>query len=355
MSASRVECITERSLAYNTPGPLPVEAELAALARKHPEFIPVRVPGSSSKAQNVNAALGLVTGAFVGVFDADHRPDPGSFERVWRWIDSGVDVVQGHCVIRNGDASAVSRTVAVEFEQLYAVSHRGRQLLHGFGVFGGSNGFWRTELIRTVRMSPAMLTEDIDASLRAVRAGARIVNDPGLISRELAPETVASLWRQRMRWAQGWAQATTVHLEAVVLGDELTVHQRAGMFFHLLWREAYPVLSVLMWPVLAFTLWRDGTIGIQPALLLLTIFTLGTTPVPIILTRAVADRSIARRTGWWWWYAFITLVVYQEFKNTIARIALVKLAMGERIWVVTPRGRPSVVRARATAERTAPA
>src|SRR5690606_34625966 len=140
-----------------------------------PDFIPVRVPGSSSKAQNVNAALGLVTGAFVGVFDADHRPDPGSFERAWRWIDSGVDVVQGHCVIRNGDASAVSRTVAVEFEQLYAVSHRGRQLLHGFGVFGGSNGFWRTELIRTVRMSPAMLTEDIDASLRAVRAGARIV------------------------------------------------------------------------------------------------------------------------------------------------------------------------------------
>ncbi len=325
-------------LAYNTPMPMPIEAELQALAEAEPRLLIVKVPDSTSKAQNVNAALGVVTGEFVGIFDADHHPDPGSFERASRWLAGDADVVQGHCVVRNGDASWVARTAAVEFEQIYAVSHRGRQLLHGFGVFGGSNGYWKSDVIRSVRMIPSMLTEDIDCSIRATRAGARIVNDPGLISRELAPESVAALWRQRMRWAQGWAQVTAVHSGVVFDGHELTVRQRVGMFLHLSWREAYPVVSALMWPILAFYIWRDGAIGFsQPVLLLLTVVTLASAPLQVLLTRRVADSAIARRRGWWAWYLVVSLLVYQELKNTIARIAIVKLAMGERNWVVTPR------------------
>lgn len=325
-------------LAYNTPHRLPVEDALEALAEREPRLQLVRVADSTSKAQNVNAALAVVTGEFVGVFDADHHPDPGAFRRASRWFQTDVDVVQGHCVVRNGDASAIARTVAVEFEQIYAVSHRGRQVLHGFGVFGGSNGYWRTDLIRTIRMMPSMLTEDIDSSIRANRAGARIVNDPRLVSRELAPVTISALWRQRMRWAQGWAQVTAAHAAVVLHGDELTPRQRAGMFFHLVWREAYPMISALMWPVLAFYLWRDGAIGFaNPALLMLTVFTLASTPLQVLLVHSVADRKIADRRSWWVWYLVIGSLAYQEFRNTIARIALVKLAMGERNWVVTPR------------------
>jgi cellulose synthase/poly-beta-1,6-N-acetylglucosamine synthase-like glycosyltransferase len=325
-------------LAYNSPRPLPVEAALAALAEADPRLVIVRVPDSHSKAQNVNAALGVVTGEFVGIFDADHHPEVGSFERASRWLAGDADVVQGHCVVRNGSDSFVARTAAVEFEQIYAVSHRGRQLLHGFGVFGGSNGYWKTDTIRTVRMVSAMLTEDIDSSIRATRAGARIVNDPGLISRELAPVTIAALWRQRMRWAQGWAQVTAVHARVLLVGDDLSFHQRIGMFFHLVWREAFPIVSALMWPVLAFYLWRDSGIGLsQPAWGLVTLFTLGSAPLQILLVRLVAHPRIARHGSWWVWYLVVTTVAYQEFRNTIARIALVKLAMGERHWVVTPR------------------
>jgi hypothetical protein len=131
-------------LAYNTPVDLPVEAVLARIAERDPRLLLVRVPGSTSKAQNVNAAMALVTGEFTGVFDADHHPEPDSFRRAFRWIADGYDVVQGHPVVRNGDASWVARMVAVEFEMIYGVSHPGRAKLHGFGIFGGSNGYWRT-------------------------------------------------------------------------------------------------------------------------------------------------------------------------------------------------------------------
>ncbi len=162
-------------LAYNTPKDMPeIEERLREIARDNPRFVPMRVTASTSKAQNVNAALPYVTGEMTAVFDADHQPDPESFRRGWRWISHGADVVQGHCFIRNGEASWVAKMVAIEFEQIYAVSHPGRAKLHGFGIFGGSNGYWRTGLLRELRMHGFMLTEDIDSSMRAVVRGRRI-------------------------------------------------------------------------------------------------------------------------------------------------------------------------------------
>ena len=182
----------------------------------------IKVHDSTSKAQNVNAALRVAEGEFVGIFDADHHPMAGAFDRAWRWIADGADVVQGHCVIRNGDDSALAKLIAVEFEQIYAVAHPGRAALYGFGIFGGSNGYWRASALEQIRLRGSFLTEDIEASMRVLDAGGRIVNDPGLISRELAPETPRALWKQRMRWAQGWFQVSCRHLWPILRSAALT-------------------------------------------------------------------------------------------------------------------------------------
>ncbi|WP_462203583.1 glycosyltransferase family 2 protein, partial [Frankia sp. CcWB3] len=241
-------------LAYNTPRYLPVEETLARIAESDPRFVPMHVPTSTSKAQNVNAAMPVVTGEFVGVFDADHHPAPDAFRRAWRWLSHGAAVVQGHCVIRNGEASRISRTVAVEFESIYAVSHPGRARMHGFGIFGGSNGYWRTDLLHQTRMRGSMLTEDIDASLRTIMSGERIVADPELVSYELAPTTMSALWRQRLRWAQGWYQVSRRHLWKAVGSPDLTARQKLGLLWLLGWREIHPWLSLQMYPLIAFGL-----------------------------------------------------------------------------------------------------
>jgi hypothetical protein len=46
-------------------------------------------------------------------------------------------------------------------------------VLHGFDILGGSNGYWRTALLRTHGFVP---TEGIDSSLRAVVRGQRIAS-----------------------------------------------------------------------------------------------------------------------------------------------------------------------------------
>ena len=324
-------------LAYNTPNPMPVEEQLQDLARRDPRFEPVRVDGSVSKAQNVNAALPRVRGEFIGLFDADHHPAPGSFRRAWCWLVSGADVVQGHCVVRNGAENWLTRMVAAEFEVIYAVSHPGRARLHGFGIFGGSNGYWRTELLEQTRMRGFMLTEDIDSSLRVVQGGGRIVSDPDLVSTELGPDTVAALWNQRLRWAQGWSQVSGRHLTRMVRG--FGVRRRLGALHLLGWREVYPWISLQVLPLFAFWLLK-GEPPVRwfvPVFVATSLFTLSVGPAQAWFAWKHAHPSVKRHPGWFWLHAVLAALAYTEVKNVIARTAHVKEAMKERTWKVTPR------------------
>jgi cellulose synthase/poly-beta-1,6-N-acetylglucosamine synthase-like glycosyltransferase len=329
-------------LAYNTPRDMPdIEARLQQIARENPRFSAMRVLSSTSKAQNVNAALAHATGEFTAVFDADHQPDPESFRRAWRWISHGVDVVQGHCFIRNGDASWVAKMVAVEFEQIYTVSHPGRARLHGFGIFGGSNGYWRTDLLRELRMHGFMLTEDIDSSMRAVVRGRKIISDPYLVSRELAPETMSALAKQRLRWAQGWFQISLKWVMPSLRSPFLSVRQKIGMMQLLLWRELYPWVSIQVVPLIAYWAVQAGSLWAIdwwiPLFIGTTLFTLSTPPGQIYFTYKLADPQIKKNGSWFWFFVWTSTLFYSGMKNAWTRISHLKEALGEKTWVVTAR------------------
>ncbi len=327
-------------LAYNTPIDLPVERTLEEIARGDPRLLLYRVEGSTSKAQNVNAALAHVTGEFTGLFDADHLPSNDTFPRAWRWLSDGYDVVQGHPVIRNGDASWVTKMITVEFETIYAVSHPGRTKMHGFGLFCGSNGFWRTDLLRSTRMQGSMLTEDIDSAMRVIEEGYRIATDPRLVSRELAPTTLQALWNQRMRWAQGWLQVSRKHFWPSVRSEHLTFRQKLGAFHLLAWREFYPWISWQMFPIITYWSIREG--GPQnldwliPIFVFTTVFTMTVGPAQTIVGYIQRD-PLAGRGRWYVAYLVLGSIFYGEFKNVIVRVAHVKELLGDRRWKITPR------------------
>ncbi|GGC67603.1 response regulator [Hoyosella rhizosphaerae] len=327
-------------LAYNTPAELPVEAALRELARENPRLTLLNVPDSTSKAQNVNFAVSRTRSDMVGIFDADHHPDPISFTRAWQWIAAGNDIVQGHCLVRNGDASWVARTVAVEFETIYAVAHPGRARMHDFGIFGGSNGYWRGEVLRNTRMHGFMLTEDIDSSIRSVTAGRKIVNDPLIISRELAPVTLKSLWNQRLRWAQGWFEVTLEHAISAIRSRNTSVRQKLGIFHLLVWREIYPWLALQVFPILAFMMWKAGGAGeldyLIPIFILTTIFTVATGPAVTIITYLLSHPDIRQNKRWFLWYALVS-IAYVNFRNAIAMVSQLRHIRGDVQWRVTPR------------------
>jgi cellulose synthase/poly-beta-1,6-N-acetylglucosamine synthase-like glycosyltransferase/GGDEF domain-containing protein len=328
-------------LAYNTPRAMPVEETLREIAGADPRFKVIHVEGSESKAQNVNAAMSEATGEFIGIFDADHHPDPHCFRRAWRWLASGYDIVQGHCMVRNGDETWVSRIVAIEFEGIYAVSHPGRARLHHFGIFGGSNGYWKAHLLRETRMHAFMLTEDIDSSIRALLDGYRIASDPFLVSRELGPVTLRALWNQRMRWAQGWFQVSYRYLFLGMASRKLSLRQKLGLVHLLAWRELYPWIANQIIPIIIFWAIKFGGLTridwLVPVFVITTIFTLGTGPGQTVLAWRLANRSIRRHWRWFLYYLVMSSLFYTTFKNLIAVVAQVNEAMQQRRWMVTPR------------------
>jgi cellulose synthase/poly-beta-1,6-N-acetylglucosamine synthase-like glycosyltransferase len=222
------------------------------------------------------------------------------------------------------------------------VSHPGRARLHGFGIFGGSNGYWRTSLLRETRMHGFMLTEDIDSSLRVIAAGGKIVSDPRLVSRELAPTTVGALWNQRLRWAQGWFQVSLQHFRAAFRSPHLTPRNKVGLFYLLIWREVFPWVALQIAPIVLY--WAFVLGGFHridwwvPIFVVTTIFTLGTGPGQALFTYRLADPQVKRHAAWFWSYVLSCILFYTGFKNLVARVAQVKEVMKERDWRVTPRG-----------------
>ncbi|CAI5510310.1 unnamed protein product [Closterium sp. Naga37s-1] len=330
-------------LAYNTPRDMPeMETILAEMARQRPDrFLAYRVVHSRSKAENVNAATKLIRGEFVGVFDADHCPNPDSFMRAWRWLSHGYDIVQGHCLVRNGEDNWVAQAVAVEFETIYAVGHPGSEIIHGFGFFGGSNGFWRSGLLAQIGMDGSMLTEDIDSSIRVLLAGGRIKSDPGLMSSELATTTLRQIWNQRLRWAQGWFQVSMRHFFSAMACRNLSAFQRLGLFHLFIWREIYPWISMQILPLLAFICYKANGFGginwLDAVYMCTTIFTFLCGPVQLLFAFLKGSRTVRKHGNWWLMYLVFATLFYTEFKNVIARVAHVKEFMGEKAWMVTPR------------------
>ena len=207
------------NILYNTPKPIePLETELHLLPKSFSHARVFKVPDSSSKADNLNYFFSLETGSdLIAIYDCDHYPHPNAP----RWAaerflsDSTIDIVQGRCIVFNSGESILASMIAVEFDKIYAVSHPGRAVMWGFGLFCGSNGYWRSALLRDLRMDGEMLTEDIDSALRAFSRGSKAVHDLNVTSFELAPTTFPAFWKQRLRWAQGWAQASMKHVKMV--------------------------------------------------------------------------------------------------------------------------------------------
>ena len=329
-------------LAYNTPESLAVEADLQEISARDSRLLLLRVSGSRSKAENVNAALGAATGEIVAIYDADHQPAADCFRRAWGWISGGCDMVQGRCLIRNQQQNWFTRTIAIEFDTIYAVSHPGRAHLSRMAIFGGSNGYWRREVLSALQLDPAMLTEDIDISLRALLEGRRLVHDRALLSAELAPLQVGHWMLQRKRWAQGWLEVALKYTGPLMRSPHYTPVQKFLWFYLLAWREAYPALSIQFFPfVLAALLTRTPIHWFgSPFFLAAGIINLACGPLVLLTTFALAPPKTRQGLGAWYWVYGLGSLLYTTLKLAVTLVAQISHILRDREWVTTPRPRP---------------
>ncbi len=323
-------------LAYNTPVHLPVEEDLRLLAIAHPELRLVKVEGSRSKAENLNAAMDLITGEITCILDADHHPPADCFERAWRWLEQHYDVVQGRNVIRNHADSLFTQNIAVEFEMVYGVAHPAKSYLIDSTIFGGSNGYWRSDVLKRIRFNPAMLTEDIDASMRTLLSGYRIIHDRSIVTTELAPADFHAFWFQRKRWSHGWLEVSLKYQRRVWRSAKLNFWQKIYWTYLLYYCVFYSLLALQVLPLfLSFMLYPLAEPLAENTFLLVS--TIATFASGIYATLVTAKVAALRYPWRYYWQHGAFIFFYTILKNAIAIVGLYDHLHGFNRWVVTPR------------------
>ena len=246
---------------YNTPTPLPaVEAQLQALERQTfrqgRSVLVLKVEGSTSKAENLNAALDLVDTERLVIYDADHHPDPYSLLMATAHMEyKSCSCVQGSTYLREL-SSLLAVYVNAEFFSTHFVFFPALEFMASFGVFGGSNALWKTADLRLYQFRSDVQTEDIELSARAQLGGKiKISFCPESRSGELPPATIRALYKQRLRWALGWDQVTLQHTSHIWGVTSFTCLQKFGFYWLLPLRWALlfsATLNALVTPIVTF-------------------------------------------------------------------------------------------------------
>lgn len=161
--------------------------------------------GPRMKAAALTFAHAEVRGEVIGVVDADARVAPDFVSRVmaaWR-AEPDAAAIQAQ---RRSHNLAHGWLAAAQDEEglMDMASQCGRHAIDGTAELRGNGMFVRRAALEAVGgWNPGALTEDLELSTRLVAAGERIALAPLAEVGEEAVVTLAALWRQRLRWAEG--------------------------------------------------------------------------------------------------------------------------------------------------------
>jgi 1,2-diacylglycerol 3-beta-glucosyltransferase len=150
--------------------------------------------------------------------------------------------VQMRKAVTNAETNWLTRVQAMEMA-FDALIQQGRLLGGGVSELRGNGQLLRRDVLEACGgFNEDTVTDDLDLSFRFLLQGARTTllwNPP---VREEAVETVAALWKQRQRWAEGGLQRFFDYWPGL-LSNRLTLGQRRDLACFFLLQYALPVLS----------------------------------------------------------------------------------------------------------------
>lgn len=218
---------------------------LASLAGRFPLLQVLRRPrdAGGGKSGALNLVLSQLRGRWLMVLDADADLQPDTLERlVPRAEACGWAAVQLRKAVVNPDDNLLTRAQAMEMA-FDAVIQEGRLAVGGVGELRGNGQLLRRDAVLACGgFNEATVTDDLDLSLRLLHDGEPIGMfwDPPV--GEEAVLSLAALWRQRQRWAEGGLQRFLDY--GLGLGNgRLSGAQKLDCLCFFLLQYAMPVLA----------------------------------------------------------------------------------------------------------------
>ena len=141
------------------------------------------------------------------IFDADYEVDPDVLVRFARHFAPDVGGVQGRMAMGGNSHTTLLTTYSESFHAVATTLLSGRYRLRGFVGVQGSVQAYNVAAVREIGGIAPVSTanEDLDTTFRMRKAGWRIVFDPTIVGRGVAPDRYRTFFAQITRWT-----ATTV-------------------------------------------------------------------------------------------------------------------------------------------------
>lgn len=294
-----------------------------------------------SKPKQLNHVMRLIADQpyeVIGVIDAEDTVHPELIKHIdAAFNDPSIGIVQGGVQLMNHDSSWYSLHNVLEYYRWFN-SAMSFQAENKFMPLGGNTVFVRADLLRSAGGWPETLTEDCSLgvllSTRFRDSGAKtaVYYEPRLATREETPDTLEGLFRQRVRWNQGF-----FHEYRKGIWHELpSFRQRLLAGYVLLGPVLLATISVLMFFALIATFFLTAPVG------LVLLMYLPLIPVTLLMILngiflhdfgQAFDRKVRTRD---YVKLFATSIIYQFVLNAAAFWSIVRELRGNQTWYKTP-------------------
>jgi len=219
---------------------------LASYQRRYPQLQVVRRSrdAGGGKSGALNTVLPQLQGRWLMVLDADAELQPDVLERLVPFAESGGwRAVQLRKAVVNADDNWLTRAQAMEMA-LDAVIQQGRLSSGGVVELRGNGQLLQREAVLACDgFNEATVTDDLDLSFRLLvqQQPVGVLWDPPV--QEEAVTALASLWRQRQRWAEGGLQRFFDYWPSLT-GPELGLACQLDLTCFFLLQYVLPVMAV---------------------------------------------------------------------------------------------------------------
>lgn len=316
---------------------------LLTLAEQHKQVRVINLELNQGKAIAMKTGALFSKNEYLVCIDGDALLAPEATHWIMQHFLSGhrVAAVTGNPRIRTR-STLLGKIQVGEFSAIIGLIKRA-QRVYGriFTVSGVVTGFRKSALHRVGYWSNDMVTDDIDISWKLQLDHWDIRFEPNALCWILMPETLRGLWRQRLRWAQGGAEAL------------IRYYKKLGLWkSRRMWGVYLEYFTSVFWSytmMAVFILWSlDWFVELPEALVIPTLIPswggvlLGLTCLVQFAVSLIIDSRYEKNLGktyyWMIWYP----LVYWIINVLTAVFGLIKAIIKKRntraVWVSPDRG-----------------
>jgi cellulose synthase/poly-beta-1,6-N-acetylglucosamine synthase-like glycosyltransferase len=283
-------------------------------------------PASGGKAVALNTGIAATSAELVVVVDADSALQRDALTRIAaHFEDDQVQAVSGNVKVGN-KVNLLANLQSLEYLRGLNLRRRAFDILDTELVVPGAVGAFRRSTYREVgSLDTSTVVEDMDQTVKMVKAANDIHYDPFVVAFTEVPETLRGLARQRRRWYGGTLQVFLKHRHKWWKYGPLSV---IGFPYLILTMFFVPVIELLTLTLLFVYLYQQLYFGVMLAAISIL-------AIELVLSSAAVylDRDDWRLVAYTPIYAF----VYRYILDVVRLKAYLDVYRGKMSWTRVQR------------------